>query len=173
MFPEVNGVMEYFLKHPLESIHLRELARRTQFSPAGARKILKKLTRQKLLLEQKVGNLLQYKANTDSPDWLPIKRAYNIFALHKSGLAEALIAAYEDPQAVIVFGSYARGEDTEKSDIDIAVISTKEVEVNLAKYEKVLARKINIMAIDMKETKREFKNNLANGVVLHGYVTLI
>jgi len=43
MFPEVNVILEYFLKNPTTTIHLRELARKTNFSSAGCSKSLKSL----------------------------------------------------------------------------------------------------------------------------------
>jgi len=42
-----------------------------------------------------------------------------------SGLIALLKDKYEEPEAIVVFGSYARGEDTSESDIDIAVVTKK------------------------------------------------
>ncbi|HKZ42808.1 MAG TPA: nucleotidyltransferase domain-containing protein, partial [Candidatus Hodarchaeales archaeon] len=71
------------------------------------------------------------------------------------------------------FGSYTQGNDTEKSDIDLAIVTSLEKTPDLSKFEKVLMRKINILELDISKAKKEFLNNLANGIVLHGYLTLI
>ena len=80
---------------------------------------------------------------------------------------------YELPQSVILFGSYSNGTDTEKSDIDIAVISSKKEIPDFAKFESKMSRKINLHIIDIMKTPKEFINSLANGVVLEGFVEMI
>ena len=71
---------------------------------------------------------------------------------------------------VLVFGSYAKGEDTEKSDIDMAIITEKKLNLDLDNFEKRLKRKIHILEIKRKEIKPTLMNNLANGIVLYGYL---
>lgn len=170
MFPEVNTILEHFLKHPTESIHLRELARQTGFSPAGCRKAVKRLVKQALVLESKTPVVTNYGANRDNQVWTALKRAYNLFSLYDSGLVEALRKTYEEPEAIVLFGSYSRGEDTEQSDIDIAVITNLEKSFGRKSFEKTVARPINLIEVDLSRAKKEFINSLANGVILHGYL---
>jgi len=74
---------------------------------------------------------------------------------------------------VILFGSYSRGEDTDSSDIDIAVIERKDKILNLDKFEKILNRKININFYDSwKKIDIHLKNNILNGIVFTGGVEL-
>ncbi|MBI2135854.1 nucleotidyltransferase domain-containing protein [Candidatus Woesearchaeota archaeon] len=70
--------------------------------------------------------------------------------------------------AVILFGSYSRGEDIEGSDIDIAILTNKKLELNLERYNKKLERHINIHEILVEKISAEFKANLWNGIVLEG-----
>lgn len=173
MFPQVNRLLGFFLKNPTISIHLRELARQTDYSPAGARKALRKLLQEGFVKESSTKVVTNYNANTDAPLWLPLKRSYNLYTLYDAGLVDALVESYDAPAGIVLFGSYARGEDVEKSDIDIAIITKNEKGFDATKFEKVLARKINIMEVTISAAKKEFLNNLANGIVLHGYLTLI
>lgn len=170
MFPEVNKILDYFLKNPTQSIHLRELARQTGFSPAGALKAAKKLVKSGLVSEKKGTVVTHYKANADNPLWRPLKRAYNYYSLFESGLVAALNKEYGEPVAIVLFGSYAKGEDIETSDVDIAVITTDGIESDTKKFEKILCRKINIIEVDLTSMKKEFRNNLINGAVLSGYL---
>ena len=71
-----------------------------------------------------------------------------------------------------MFGSYAKGEDTEQSDIDIAIITKDNARLELKPYESKLSRKINIIEIDLASSKKEFLNTIANGIVIDGYLTL-
>ena len=100
---------------------------------------------------------------------LALKRSHNFESLFKSGLIAYLKDRYEEPKAIVVFGSYADGTDTSESDIDIAVIS-KGKEIDLKKFEKKLCRKINLLILD--RVPKKFKNSLANGIVLDGYLRL-
>ncbi len=105
--------------------------------------------------------------------FLIMKRIYNLYALYESGLIEYLKKWYELPKAIILFGSYADGTDAEKSDIDIAVISAKKIQPDMKKFEKKFARKINIHPINLETTTKEFKNSLANGIMVEGFVEFI
>ncbi len=172
MFPKVNALLEFFLKHPMRTVHLRELARQTGFSPAGALKAAKHLVEKGLLLEEKTIATTNYRVNLESPQWIPLKRVYNFHSLFRCGLVEALRKAYEEPDAIVLFGSYARGEDTDKSDVDIAVVTSLEKEFSRKSFEKSLARPINLIEVDLSKAKEEFLNALANGIVLHGYLTV-
>lgn len=71
---------------------------------------------------------------------------------------------------MILFGSYAKGEDTKESDIDIAIITGQKDCPEFEAYEGHLKRKISLHLIEnMKNEKREFINSLANCIVLYGY----
>ena len=42
----------------------------------------------------------------------------------------------------------------------------------LSKFEKYLGRKIHLLEVDINNVSKEFKNNLANGFILEGYLDL-
>lgn len=172
MFPQVNAILEFFLKNPTAKQHIREIARQTKFSPAGALKSLKKLQKEGIIIQTKNRAITVYKANTASLEWLPLKRIYNLQSLYDCGLIQSLKGSYNEPEAIVLFGSYAKGEDTEQSDIDIAIITKENITIDLKPFESKLSRKINILEVDLQSSKKEFLNTLANGIVLEGYLTL-
>ena len=165
-------VMEMFFKFPYSSFHIRELARLTGLSSTGVIKIIKRLKKEKLLVSRKSNNIEEIKPNFDGR-FLLTKRLYNIYSLYDSGLVEYIKNYYEMPQSIILFGSYSSGTDTEKSDIDLAVISSKKNLPDIGKFEHKLSRKINLHLIDIKSTPKEFINSLANGIVLEGFAEMI
>ncbi len=172
MFPEVNKALEFFFKNPTTTIHLRELGRQIGFSSAGASKSLKNLAKQNLVEEQKTKAVSNYKAKL-TPQFIQLKKIYNLYSLYNSKLVDFLKKEYEFPDSIIIFGSYARGEDSEKSDIDIVVITRLEKSLNLSQFEKKLQRKINILELkNLKKAKKEFINNLINGIVLEGVLQI-
>ena len=71
------------------------------------------------------------------------KRTENLKMIYESELKDYLSNIF--PGALIIlFGSYAYGEDTVDSDIDIAIIGYKEKKIDLAEFEKILKRKIRL-----------------------------
>ncbi len=167
-----NRVLKAFFENPEKKFHLRELARHTGLSIAGVIKIVKELKAAGLLKSKKERTVELVEANFDKK-FLYFKRAHNLLSLYECGLVQQLNEFYEQPQCVIVFGSYADGTDLSNSDIDIVVVTKIERLPNLSRLEKTLKRKINILTIDLDKAKPSFKNSLANGIVLVGYLEVI
>ena len=165
-------VMELFFKFPYRTFHIRELARLTGLSSAGIIKIIDRLKKEKLLVTEKTRNIEEVKPDFDGR-FLLIKRLYNIYSLYDCGLMDFIKKIYQMPQAIILFGSYCDGRDTDKSDIDMAIISNTKDIPDFKKFESKLGRKINIHLIDIAKTEDEFKNSLANGIVLEGFVEIV
>ena len=72
----------------------------------------------------------------------------------------------------ILFGSYAKGEDTERSDIDLYIETPSKKDITLEKFEKKLKRNIQIFRHkNLFEIKnKDLVNNIINGIVLNGFV---
>lgn len=165
-------VMELFLKHPEQKFHLRELERLTKLSLPGIKKIVKKIEKENLLTVKKEKLVTNVYA-TRNEKFIALKRAYNLNSIFTSGLLTFLKDHYEEPEAIVLFGSYSKGEDISASDIDIAVISKKHNTPDVSLFEKRLGRKIKIYEINIEKAEPEFLNTLANGIVLYGYLRLI
>ena len=105
--------------------------------------------------------------------FIRLKQILNLDNIYSSGLVDRLVEVYHAPDAIILFGSYSRGEDTEDSDIDIAVLTgRKQIDESYAKQEKELKRKLSIKIISPKNITKEFTLSLANGVILYGYLEI-
>ena len=164
--------MEFFFKYPERKFHLRELERLTGLSMPGVRKIVNGLEKAGILKSKKEKLVKNYHASRNDK-FVQLKRAYNIYSIFSSGLLDFLKNKYEEPEAIVLFGSFGRGEDISKSDLDIAVLAPKHIESNLSKFEKRLGRKIKLYEITLKKAHTEFLNTLANGIVLYGYLKVI
>ena len=164
-----------FFKKPLYSYHLREICRLLNWSPVKVRSYLKTLKENGLIVEYREKNLALFKSCIGKESFKRYKLVYNLLQAYK--IAEILEEKLEYFDAIILFGSSSRGEDTERSDFDICIIGSKEVEINLEKIEKELNRKISLLFIEeLKELKRKNKellNNLINGFVLRGYLKVL
>lgn len=163
--------MELFFKYPERKFHLRELERLTKLSLPAVKMITERLEKEKLLKSEKEKMVKNFYATRNSK-FINLKRSYNLNSIFSSGLLNFLNDKYEEPEAIILFGSYSKGEDSSKSDIDIAVITPSQKKVNLSIFEKRLERKINVYEIQLKKAEKEFVNSLANGIVLSGNLNL-
>jgi predicted nucleotidyltransferase len=88
----------------------------------------------------------------------------------QSGLLERLKAEF-DNATIILFGSYARGEDKEDSDIDLYVQTPAKKTIRLESFEKYLGRNIQLFIHkDIHEVSKDLANNILNGIVLNGSI---
>ena len=164
-----SKVLTVLFQKPEYHFHIRELARETKLNPNTIINITDELFKKKIVIKKKVKHLVEVYCNLDSFEYLRNKRLFNLKSIYSSGLIDELVDFYNHPRAIVVFGSFSRGEDNSQSDIDLAVISKTEKEPNLKKYEHKLSRKIHLLSFN-KEISPEFFNNLINGVVLFGYL---
>jgi len=162
-------VIEFFFIYPERKFHLRELERLTKLSLPGIKKIIQKLEKEKLIESRKEKMYLNINASRNQK-FVDLKRSYNIYSL--SELTKYLREIYEEPEAIIIFGSYSKGEDISTSDIDIAIVTQNKKELNLSLFEKKLKRKINIYEIQLKKIETSFKDSLINGITLYGQLQL-
>ena len=103
---------------------------------------------------------------------MQLKRVDNLKLIYESGLADYLEKEFAGA-TIILFGSYSRGEDTNRSDIDIAIIGRKNKLIDLKIFESLLEREINLNFYDsFKEIHKNLKENLLNGIILFGGIEL-
>jgi len=104
-----------------QSLHLREIERRTGFAVGTVQQEIKKLLRLDIITRIKNGNRSYYKANTNHPLYPEIRN----LVLKTNGLADLLkqaLSAELKIKIAFVFGSFARKEEKAASDIDLMVI---------------------------------------------------
>jgi len=165
-------IMKLFFENPNEEIHLREIARRISLSPNTVMYTTNSLVKEGLLIREKKKPIINFKANIDNPKFTNEKRIFNIKKIYDSGLIEYLINIYNNPEAVVLFGSYSRGEDNKKGDVDVAIITKRKEKTNLEKFEKKIKKKIHLLEIDKNKVNKEFLSSLANGIVVYGYLSI-
>lgn len=164
-------VLRVLFQRPEKQFSKRELGREAGYSVRSAIIATRELEEEGLVEVQRAGNtdLVRAKRNRE---FLEAKRAHNLKSLLESGLVVELEKLA--PEAVVLFGSYARGEDTSESDIDVAVVGGVEAEPDLQRFEKELHRRVSLHRIpDPTREEPEFRNTLANGVVLSGYLKVV
>ncbi len=160
-------IKRFFFINPTVRLRVRQIEREINVPLPSAIRYAKELEEEKILKSSLIANVKLYSTDRTSENFLLEKRLFNIRELLK--LKTFLIKELNNP-TIIVFGSYSRGEDVEKSDIDIFIDNKSKV--NLRKFEKDLKRNIQLFQYDdLKEIKnKELANNIINGFVLNGFV---
>lgn len=161
-------VLEVFFGNPSREFHLRELSRLLKLSMPTIISATDALAKTALIIKTKGKVLTTVAANRENVKFVQHKRIYNLEQFYASGLLEYLSDSYNHPKIIMLFGSYSKGEDVEKSDVDVAVVTNKKLNLDLSKHEKALGRGISIHEVDFDKVSNEFKANLANGIVLEG-----
>src|SRR3989344_237088 len=148
-----------------EKLSQRDIAKELKVSPTAVANSVKKLIGKNLIKLERTKTINFISFNRDNPKAIELKRVENLKQIYLSEIHDFL----EEKLAgatIILFGSYSKGEDTNTSDIDIAVIGRKDKVMDLKVFEKRLNRKININFYDSwKNIHKYLKNNILNGIV--------
>ncbi|MEX2017236.1 MAG: nucleotidyltransferase domain-containing protein [Candidatus Pacearchaeota archaeon] len=164
-------VLKVFLDSPAEDFGLREISRLADLAPASVLNYLGEFEKEEIITKSRKKGLPVYRAQRENEDFIFYKKISILYELHDSGLIEYLWQKLA-PKALILYGSYAKGESSKESDIDIFVIG-KERQINLEEHEKKIGAGIHlIFNEDIKKISNELKNNLINGIVLKGYLKI-
>ncbi len=167
-------VLRFLFMNAGESFNARGLAVPLRVSQPAIAKALPLLEKQGLIhvSKDKKSKRLSIELNRENPLVIGMKRADNISQLYESGLAEFLKEKFP-ACTIIVFGSFSKGEDTRKSDIDIAIIGAKSRTPDLSSFEKKLMKEIRINFYhSFKKIGNELRNNILGGILLSGWIEL-
>lgn len=163
-------IASIFFKNPSKTFHLRQLASDSGLSTTSVNNACNKLIFQKVIKIVKNDITKEFKADLEREEYFNAKTLFNLLSIRSSGLLDELKKNL-NPKSIVLFGSYMKGEDTEKSDIDLLVISLRKKDLELSKYEKQLSRKIQLVILeDLKKSDANFINSVINGIVLYGYL---
>jgi len=171
----VFKVVELMFNYPNRTFHIRELAKETRFSTTAIVKAVNDLKRFRIIKVEKTNLTTNVKADLESEVCRFYKLVSNLYRLERYGLIWVLKETYK-PEAISIFGSFAKGEDIEESDIDILIITSKKVYTNnyIDEWERIFKRKINLHILpSLEKSSSEFKNAVANGIILYGYLKVI
>ena len=155
-----------------EELSQRDIAKELKVSPTAVSNPIKKLIKANLISLEKLKTINLISFNRDKQRAIDLKRVENLRNLYKSELSKDLMHLFPGC-TIFLFGSYSLGEDTNTSDIDIAIIGGKDKIIDLEKYKKMLNREININFYkSWKDIHDNLRNNILNGIILHGSVDI-
>jgi len=161
-------ILKLFLFNANNSFYQRQISNLTAQSIRGVQREVDKLNRMGLIERSIQGNRIYYKVNKKCSIIEDLK---NIF-FKSVGIAEALKESLKEKgiKIAFIYGSYAKGEESLLSDIDLMVIgdiSSKEFSSILSKPKKELMREINYVVFSLNEfiNKAIQKDHFINSVI--------
>lgn len=164
-------IMQYYFNNPTAKHRVRELERQLKLPLPSVIRYCRELEKEGILTVLRTGNVVFYTADRISEKYRLEKKLHNIRQLWESGLIEYLKQELSNPP-IILFGSYAKGEDIEDSDIDLYIETPSKREFTLNKFEKFLHRKIQIFRSKNLQnlSNPNLANNIVNGIIMNSYV---
>lgn len=152
-------IINYLGKHVRERFTMHKLSKLLQIPYASFYRTIQQM--KDLLIIEDVGKSKTTSLNTDNP----IIKAHLAISsdeekkefLAKQPVIKKIANELDTKDIVALFGSYAKGKETEKSDMDIMVINQDgKKSISFSKYELLFRKKINPIFV----TRREFKKML-------------
>jgi len=167
-----SAVLALFFEDPEGVYYIREISRLIKKHPNTVLKEVALLIKEKLVCKRETKAIVEIRANRENELFTQLKRIHNLREVVLSGLIGAVHREYNAPEAIVLFGSFSRGEDIKKSDIDIAVISKRTVKKDWSQFAQVLKHSVQMHEIDKSKTNKNFTSTLINGIVLKGYLDI-
>lgn len=162
-------ILEYFITHPTEEIHLKELSRKLEMSSGSVKIYCDTFEADEVLISRRKGNLRLFTLNNHNFAVREMKKAYYYQLLKELGVEEL----FEDCISMAIYGSFASGNFDERSDLDILVIGESEaVDSSITELERKIGREVQLTVIPyykwekMKKEGDEFAENVTGNHVL-------
>jgi len=169
------SALYWFFSYPTKEVSLSDLASILNISKTTANKIVNELVKIGFLKKEVLGRIWRISCNLQHP-LNKIKISYNLAIIQMSGIVEEISKIIPNPRAIILFGSYSKGDDNEKSDIDIAVevLGNEELKIRelrrlpLFGFRKNIA--VNLHIFSRNKIDLNLFANIANGIMLEGFL---
>lgn len=172
-------VLYWFFSFPDTSIGLNELSATIQISKTTAKKIINDLEKDAFIDKKIYGNTWIITCNQTHKFNRTKKIVFNlnmVFDMYERGLREDILDLVGNAKAIVLFGSYRKGDDNDKSDIDIAVEIAGDADlriIHLGKISEFGYRRnvpVNIHIFSRNKIDINLFSNIANGIVLEGFL---
>lgn len=171
-----NKILGILFKYPEKEFSLSDLAKEAGVSKANIGNILNEFQDAGLITIEKLSKIWRIRSNQTNLLFIGNKIIYNLGLVYRSGLIEFLVEHFKNPKAIVLFGSFRKGEDLSNSDIDIAIESNEIKDYKttwlkeLVEFEKIIGRRMQIHIFNRNKIDENLFNNIANGILLWGFL---
>jgi len=167
-------VIKHFTLNPSTEVYVNELAKIIHLSTGSCSQILRDLSLFGILKKKDLGKANYYYLNNN---YLTneLKRFVGIYRIYENEIVKKIVSRYSEDISIALYGSYSKGDFTEKSDIDILVITQEKPKVDFKDLEEKLEVEINVEKftigqwLKLKKEKDPFYSMvIKNHILLHG-----
>jgi len=160
--PAIYRMLKLFYKEKNKQFHLREIARKIKINESSISRHLNSLLKNKILITEKEGNLKKFCLDKKLiPLIFPIfdtEKLESLPNLRKNAILYYLNKRKDKPLIALVFGSTAKGNFKEDSDLDILLIGNIKQDNEAAGYaESQTGVKIQEFIINENQFKQDLK----------------
>ncbi len=171
-----RSLLALFFLSPEKEYYLREMAREIKQQPNLVSSELRKLEQSGLIKSRRKGNAIYYQVNKESPIYSELKsiitKAYAFY-----GVLKKMLLTYTSMiKFAFIYGSFARGEERQGSDIDLMVIGNPPLERfnhSINRVEKTLGRNINYTLFPIVEFIKKSKSGFIMHIIKEEKIMLI
>lgn len=169
-------VLLWFFSFPNDETTLNSLSEKLRISKTTANNIVIRFLKEGFLISKTIGKAWEIKCNQQHHYNYTRKISYNLSMVYESEIIAEIHKSVGNPRAIILFGSYRKGDDTENSDIDLAVEVLGDKETEILKfglfptfgYRKNIP--VNLHIFSRNKIDLNLFANIANGIVLQGFL---
>lgn len=171
-----NKALLWFFSYPNKEISLSDLSENLEISKTTANRVVSRLVEEGFLNLEVLGRIWRISVNKGHIFNYSKKIGFNLMMVYESNIIEEVHKMIPNPKAIVLFGSYRKGDDTEESDMDIAVEVTdnKELQIIDAKFKPYMGYRgevpLRIHVFSRNKIDLNLFSNIANGIVLEGFL---
>lgn len=170
-----QAVLVLLFEQPNAAFYLREISRLTGLSPGQLQTELTQLTDADLVLRTMDGNRISYQANRQHPVFGELQALVGKTCGLPSRIRTALEPAAKEIQFAAIYGSFAKGGNHARSDIDLIVVGEISLEALVSLIQPVeeqSGREISIRLYGLTDFKKRqesgdhFLQSVLNGPLI-------
>jgi predicted nucleotidyltransferase/DNA-binding HxlR family transcriptional regulator len=154
-------ILKLLFMNSTREFHANEIARRVEIAPSTVTKEMPQLQNIGLISRRAQGPLVFYKINNKSTIFDEMKRIFLKFEMLDQVLAKGF--SDKDIKYALIYGSFAKGEESESSDIDLLVIGGIDEDSmikSVSRAERMSGREINFVLWNDKDFAERVRKNI-------------
>ena len=170
-------LLRIFLNHPDHGFYTKEISRQTGVGSGTVNNFLRNIHKDDILTKEIIGNVHLYRLNDELELVKQLKIFNTLLEFKQHKLIEQFLKEEVSIISIILYGSYANGENDSKSDIDLLlIVSNKKNFTNIIQgLEEKMKKAISIQIMNISEwqTLKEkdkifYESIIINHIVLYG-----
>jgi hypothetical protein len=169
-------MQHYFFDYPTKEWSLNDLSSLLHISKTTAKIVVNQLIQEGFLTRSIIGRLWRISCNGHHEYHTTRKIPYHLNLVYESGILPAVHEVVPHARSIVLFGSYRKGDDDERSDIDIAVEIVGDDPprvIDLGSISQMGYRKdvpVHVYEYSRNNVHLNVFANIANGILLQGFL---